>query len=48
MDAKYFPIQIEEKWSKVWADRELVKPESENSFSNHSTSQCNGDIAYGA
>ena len=33
MEAKYFPIQIEEKWSKVWADRELTKPESENFFS---------------
>ena len=33
MEAKYFPIQIEEKWSKVWADRELAKPESENFFS---------------
>ena len=33
MEAKYFPIQIEEKWSKVWADREMAKPESENFFS---------------
>ncbi len=33
MEAKYFPIQIEEKWSKVWADRELTKPESKNFFS---------------
>jgi valyl-tRNA synthetase len=33
MEAKYFPIQIEEKWSKVWADRELARPESENFFS---------------
>jgi len=33
MEAKYFPIQIEEKWSKVWADRELAKPQSENFFS---------------
>ena len=33
MEAKYFPIQIEEKWSKVWADRELAKPPSENFFS---------------
>ena len=33
MDAKYFPIEIEEKWSKVWAERELNKPESEQNFS---------------
>jgi Valyl-tRNA synthetase len=33
MDAKYFPIEIEEKWSKVWAERELNKPESEQIFS---------------
>ena len=33
MDTKYFPIEIEEKWSKVWAERELNKPESEQNFS---------------
>ena len=33
MDAKYFPIEIEEKWAKVWAERELNKPESEQNFS---------------
>ena len=33
MDANYFPIEIEEKWSKVWAERELNKPESEQNFS---------------
>ena len=33
MEAKYSPIQIEEKWSKVWADRELARPGSENHFS---------------
>ena len=33
MEAKYSPIQIEEKWSKVWADRELVRPGSEDHFS---------------
>ena len=33
MDAKYFPIEIEEKWSKIWAERELNKPESEQNFS---------------
>ena len=33
MEAKYSPIQIEEKWSKVWADRELARPGSEDHFS---------------
>ena len=33
MDAKYFPIEIEEKWSKVWAERELNKPETAQNFS---------------
>ena len=33
MDPKYFPIEIEEKWSKVWAERSLVRKEKENHFS---------------
>ena len=33
MDPKYFPIEIEEKWSKVWAERSLVRKERENHFS---------------
>ena len=33
MDPKYFPIEIEEKWSKVWAARSLVRKEKENHFS---------------
>ena len=33
MDTQYSPIQIEEKWSKIWADRELEKPGSEDHFS---------------
>ena len=32
MEAQYSPIQIEEKWSKIWADRELEKPGSEDTF----------------
>jgi len=33
MEAKYFPIQIEEKWSKIWADKELARPDLEDYFS---------------
>ena len=33
MEAQYSPIQIEEKWSKIWAERELEKPGSEDHFS---------------
>ena len=33
MDPKYFPIEIEEKWSKVWAERSLVRKKRENHFS---------------
>ena len=33
MESKYFPIEIEEKWSKVWSDRTLDKPNSEHHFS---------------
>ena len=33
MEAQYSPIQIEEKWSKIWADRKLEKPGSEDHFS---------------
>ncbi len=33
MDPKYFPIEIEEKWSKVWAERSLVRKEKEHHFS---------------
>jgi len=33
MNAQYSPIQIEEKWSKIWADRELERPGSKDHFS---------------
>ena len=33
MESKYFPIEIEEKWSEVWSDRTLDKPNSEHHFS---------------
>ena len=33
MDPKYFPIEIEEKWSKVWALRSLDRSKAKNRFS---------------
>ena len=33
MDPKYFPIEIEEKWSKIWAQRSLDRPKAKNQFS---------------
>lgn len=33
MDPKYFPIEIEEKWSKVWAQRSLDRSKAKNRFS---------------
>ena len=33
MDPKYFPIEIEEKWSKIWAQRSLDRPKVKNRFS---------------
>ena len=33
MESKYFPIEIEGKWSKVWSDRTLDKPNSDHHFS---------------
>ena len=33
MDPKYFPIEIEEKWSKIWAQRSLDRPKAKNRFS---------------
>lgn len=33
MDPKYFPIEIEEKWSKIWAQRSLDRSKAKNRFS---------------
>ena len=33
MEAQYSPIQIEEKWSKIWADRKLEQSGSADHFS---------------
>ena len=33
MDPKYFPIEIEEKWSKIWARRSLDRSKAKNRFS---------------
>ncbi|MDA9715544.1 valine--tRNA ligase [Bacteroidota bacterium] len=33
MDPKYFPIEIEEKWSKIWAQRSLDRLKAKNRFS---------------
>ena len=49
MEAKYSSIQIEEKWSKIWADRELEKPGSEKHFSQIiPPPNVTGTLAYGA
>ena len=33
MDPKYFPIEIEEKWSQIWAQRSLDRSKAKNRFS---------------
>ena len=33
MEAKYYPLEIEEKWSKVWSERALDKTNHKKSFS---------------
>ncbi len=33
MEAKYYPLEIEEKWSKIWSERTLDKTTHKNSFS---------------
>ncbi len=33
METKYYPLKIEEKWSKIWSDRTLDKTNHKNSFS---------------
>ena len=33
MEAKYYPLEIEEKWSKIWSERTLDKTNHKNSFS---------------
>ena len=33
MDKQYYPVEIEEKWSKIWAERVISNKDSEDSFS---------------
>ena len=33
MDKQYYPVEIEEKWSKIWAERGISNKDSEDSFS---------------
>ena len=33
MDKQYYPVEIEEKWSKIWAERVISNKDSEYSFS---------------
>ena len=33
MDKQYYPVEIEEKWVKIWAERKVSNKESDNSFS---------------
>jgi valyl-tRNA synthetase len=33
VEAKYYPLEIEEKWSKIWSERTLDKTTHKNSFS---------------
>ena len=33
MDKQYYPAEIEEKWSKIWAERVISNKDSEDSFS---------------
>ena len=33
MDKQYYPVEIEEKWVKIWAERKVSNKESGNSFS---------------
>jgi valyl-tRNA synthetase len=33
MDKQYYPVEIEEKWVKIWAERKVSNKESDDSFS---------------
>jgi valyl-tRNA synthetase len=33
MDKQYYPVEIEEKWSKIWAEKVISNKDSEDSFS---------------
>ena len=33
MDKQYFPIDIEEKWAKIWSERKVANTDSSESFS---------------
>ena len=33
MDKQYYPVEIEEKWVKIWAERNVSNKESDDSFS---------------
>ena len=33
MDKQYYPVEIEEKWTKIWAERVISNKDSEDSFS---------------
>ena len=33
MDKQYYPVEIEEKWSKIWSERVISNKDSETSFS---------------
>jgi valyl-tRNA synthetase len=33
MDKQYYPVEIEEKWSKIWAERVISNKDSKDSFS---------------
>ena len=33
MDKQYYPVEIEEKWSKIWSERVISNKDSDISFS---------------
>ena len=33
MDKQYYPVEIEEKWSKIWSEKVLSNKDSDTSFS---------------
>ena len=33
MDKQYYPVEIEEKWSKIWSERVISNKDSDTSFS---------------
>ena len=33
MDKQYYPVEIEEKWSKIWSERVISNKDSDASFS---------------